>query len=278
LATSRFHRLFVRLGVTGAALLLLGSVAVVAPITAAKGAAVSSQSATTSITVTLTGSAVQMPSAVPSGIVRFSVNNASRGFAEFQLLRLNPTTTLQELLNAAATNNFYAIAALVKFAGGVQIAGTHNDVYVKLVPATYVAINLSNNTFMPFTVSGDVNRGQVPGYDYQVTLQDYQILIPSTIRGHATLKLFSHGPSIHEFDIFRLAPGATVQDFINCLMTNCSNPPAIPVGGMAAINPGTTVWLPVSLKPGNYVVACFIPARDGIPHAALGMISGFSAA
>ena len=44
------------------------------------------------------------------------------------------------------------------------------------------------------------------------------------------------------------------------------------VGGPNNVEPGESVTATIHLEPGEYGVACFIPADDGKPHAAHGMI------
>jgi hypothetical protein len=37
---------------------------------------------------------------------------------------------------------------------------------------------------------------------------------------------------------------------------------------------GTSIWVPVNLEPGTYVLVCFFPdIADGLPHAYHGMYS-----
>src|SRR5262249_16188355 len=49
-------------------------------------------------------------------------------------------------------------------------------------------------------------------------------------------------------------------------------------GGPGALNPARTAEVTLDLKPGNYVLACFVAGADGVPHLAKGMLKPFSVA
>lgn len=49
-------------------------------------------------------------------------------------------------------------------------------------------------------------------------------------------------------------------------------PPFTPVGGVQAILPGVSQTGTVNLDAGTYVLICFIPNAEGVPHFALGMV------
>jgi hypothetical protein len=70
-----------------------------------------------------------------------------------------------------------------------------------------------------------------------------------------------------------------LQDLQNFL--NQPNPTGAPpfesAGGLGAIQAGTSAWLKLNLKPGNYAVVCFVPdAKTGKPHFMLGMLNSFT--
>jgi uncharacterized cupredoxin-like copper-binding protein len=50
-------------------------------------------------------------------------------------------------------------------------------------------------------------------------------------------------------------------------------PPAMPLGGIGAIDPGQTATFTADLTPGNYGLICFVPdAKDGKLHLQHGMM------
>jgi len=67
----------------------------------------------------------------------------------------------------------------------------------------------------------------------------------------------------------------TTGDFFTLfeqLPPGAPNPPGIEsAGGVGTIAPGSSSAATVDLDAGNYMMLCFIPNAEGIPHVALGM-------
>ena len=77
--------------------------------------------------------------------------------------------------------------------------------------------------------------------------------------------------------IVKLAPGATVQDFLAAMEKPQGPPPGALVGGITGIAKGRTVDIATSFTAGDYALICFVPdAKDGAPHLAHGMVKQFS--
>jgi hypothetical protein len=85
------------------------------------------------------------------------------------------------------------------------------------------------------------------------------------------------GKESHEAGMVRLEEGKTLDDFRTNLATAAPEapPPAwqVAAGGPGPIFAGTTAVYTANLDPGTYVLACYVPAPDGQPHAAKGMVT-----
>ena len=46
--------------------------------------------------------------------------------------------------------------------------------------------------------------------------------------------------------------------------------------GFGALDGGQRGWITADLKPGDYVLICFIPGDDGVPHFSKGMLTSFT--
>jgi uncharacterized cupredoxin-like copper-binding protein len=46
-------------------------------------------------------------------------------------------------------------------------------------------------------------------------------------------------------------------------------------GAFATFAPGQSATPTLNLTPGTYMIVCFIPDKDGTPHAAKGMVQEF---
>ena len=103
---------------------------------------------------------------------------------------------------------------------------------------------------------------------------DYAFAGPDTIRaGLTTVRMQTGGKEMHQISIFRIDSGKTVAD-VNAAMKNPNAPPAWfkEVAGVNAPAPGLAAEVTMNLDAGNYMLLCFIPSPDGVPHVAKGMV------
>jgi hypothetical protein len=111
-----------------------------------------------------------------------------------------------------------------------------------------------------------------------VTASDFTLSLPDSLpAGVTTFNLVNKGTELHHMQILKLEQGKTIADFQAAMQQSHGPPPAWiafaggPQGGIPGSEMVTNVT--VSLRPGNYVVLCFIPSpSDGKPHVAKGMI------
>ena len=91
--------------------------------------------------------------------------------------------------------------------------------------------------------------------------------------GEVTVTLTNDGAEEHQISITRLREGKTMED-LAALSSDPSQLSAVleTFGGPNAVAPGASVTATSTLPAGEYLFACFIPAPDGIPHAAKGML------
>ena len=88
--------------------------------------------------------------------------------------------------------------------------------------------------------------------------------------GRQMIKVENDGRQDHQLRLDRLRPGASLQDWIE---VEDQGDVSEPVTGVARTGPGQTVYLPVNLSPGVYVLYCLVPdAVSGRMHAEMGML------
>ena len=97
--------------------------------------------------------------------------------------------------------------------------------------------------------------------------------------GLTTIQIRNLGREPHYAHLFRLNDGVTTERYMGVLQQDlkardsaASDALATQMGGPSTATPGSTVTVIQDLRPGQYVIGCFVANDKGIPHAALGMV------
>lgn len=109
-----------------------------------------------------------------------------------------------------------------------------------------------------------------------LTASDYAFEAPDTVpAGPTWIRMTNTGKEFHHVIVFHLEPGHTVEELLKATAGNPQPPAwAHPLGGPIAPSPGgtATTVTAVDLAPGTYALICVVPAADGMPHVAKGMV------
>mgnify|MGYP002780609300 CR=1 FL=1 len=108
-----------------------------------------------------------------------------------------------------------------------------------------------------------------------VRTRDFAFAAPDTVEsGTTTFRLINDGPDFHHLLLVRLEDGHTATELMQALAQHGPPPAwATLVGGPNTPGqPGLETRATLALTPGNYVMLCVIPAKDGKPHIAHGMV------
>lgn len=107
-----------------------------------------------------------------------------------------------------------------------------------------------------------------------VKTSDYAFDAPDTARaGLTTIRLVTNaGHEIHQVGLIRLDSAKTPADLLKAMKAPGQMPKwAVEVAGVNPPAPGRSAEATLTLEPGNYVLVCFVPSPDGVPHIAKGM-------
>ena len=107
------------------------------------------------------------------------------------------------------------------------------------------------------------------------TARDHAFDGPSSVNaGHVTLRLVNQGHDPHHAQLIRLTQGKTAKDFTEAVKAEPFATPAWAqyAGGPNAVMGNETTEATLDLEPGDYVVICQVPDRQGLPHLASGMV------
>ena len=107
-----------------------------------------------------------------------------------------------------------------------------------------------------------------------ITATEYSFDAPAEIpAGLTTLRLVTNGKELHHASLIKLDDGKTMDDFKQAIAKQGPTPAwMLAAGGPNAPHPGGTTEETQLLEPGNYVIVCFVPSPDGVPHVAKGMM------
>ena len=96
--------------------------------------------------------------------------------------------------------------------------------------------------------------------------------------GWTTLRLSNEeSQASHHMQLIQLPEGMTIEDLFAAFARPGPPPAGLKFsGGVGSLFAGGSGLATVNLAPGNYVMACFIPDDNGVPHAFGGMVKPFT--
>lgn len=107
----------------------------------------------------------------------------------------------------------------------------------------------------------------VNGVDYNFSAPDQ---VPA---GVVAFNLTNAGADLHALALLELPANHTLREFLDMYHSKGIIPPWMPTLGLTGpIAPNQEAFLTVRMKPGRYILACLIPARDGRAHTEKGMV------
>ena len=104
---------------------------------------------------------------------------------------------------------------------------------------------------------------------------DFSFDAPEQIEaGVVKVNLVNDGHEPHHAQVVRLNDDVTLDQFQTALQQGpeAAFPLVAFVGGPGLVDPGLETQVTLDLTPGQYVLLCFVPSHDGVPHLAKGMV------
>jgi len=243
--------------------------------------------------VTAVDFAYQVPATAPirAGLEKIRLHNEGSQPHQADIARLHDGVTFDQFVAALRQGSGPAMA-LVDFEGGINTIepGTTAVSRSKLTAGNYVLLcfvqgadgvpHVAKGMVTSFQVEGASHRTRTPATKGTVGLHSYGFDLPDGF-GHGTYAVTNSADETHEMSILRVAPGKTAQDvrdFLQATTPPAGPPPFTAAGGMGALSPGRTAYATVDLRPGDYVVTCFVPDDQAphLPHFMMGMFEPFT--
>lgn len=228
------------------------------------------------------------PDSIPAGLTTFRMTDSGKELHHATLIRLDSGKTAADFEAGMKTMKpGTPPPGWVIPAGGPNAVapGNTSELTMAVEPGNYVLVcfipdakgvpHVAHGMFRGLTVTSNASANMTePTADIEVTLKDYQFDFSRPLTaGKHTLKITTAPGQPHEFTFFQLMPGKTVADLTKYVETGMAGPPpAVPIGGVAAVAAGRSSFYTVDLKPGDYAIVCFLEdAKDGKPHFVHGM-------
>lgn len=103
---------------------------------------------------------------------------------------------------------------------------------------------------------------------------DYAFKVPASIKSGITVfNLVNVGRDVHAMTLLALPSPHTMKQFLDSFKATGKTPAwALVLGESGTVKPGMEAFVTARLKPGRYVLACFLAAADGRSHTEVGMV------
>jgi hypothetical protein len=243
---------------------------------------------TQSLTFTLSGDGksarISAPSEAETGLAEITLKNDRKGEGDLQLIRTEGDHSTEEVVKGlegamagkAFPDWFFAAGGV-----GTTAAGKSQTVTQVLEPGTYYAFNTegsqdqSDPASVPVVeVTGDASDETVEA-DETVDAFEYGFKAEQLSAGKTEVAFDNTGTQPHHLLAAPLTGDSTAEDVERAFKSEKGKPPFDEEGFLstAVLEGGEDQLVTLDLKPGRYVLFCFITDRQGgPPHALKGMV------
>ena len=152
-----------------------------------------------------------------------------------------------------------------------------NYVALCFIPDSAGVPHVMHGMMKEIVVAGARHDAAVPTADAVIRMSDFAFVAPVMTAGAHTFHVVNDGPQTHEVQLVRLPEGVTADQYLAALAPGATAPPpGEDLGGAGALSTGLDNYWTVTLTPGNYLLGCFVPDTDGVPHIMKGMLQAFT--
>ena len=240
------------------------------------------------VTIIATDYAFAAPDTIPAGLTTFKLLNQGREPHQAVLMG-GRGKSLAEIQAAMVAQGPIPEWLTFPAGPGVVMGTDSSNATSRLEPGDYyIVCFIPDPKGVPHVMMGMVRQLVVapapltasasaaePRADVVVTLSDYAFALSTPLTaGTHTIRVENAGPQLHEIGIEQLAPGKTIADWQRWLAGGMKGMgPSRPVGGLVGPDKGKAGWFTITLPPGKYLLACYVPdTKDQKPHVMHGMV------
>lgn len=235
------------------------------------------------VTIEVTADGLQVPAAIPSGLVTITYKNSTAAPTYPRVGWLKEGRTVAEFEQALLADDLPALMEMAIAPGAVDLApGDVKETIVMLPAGEILVINIPDDgsppQIKPVTTTPGAAEVAAPVAEFTAELNDFSFTMPAEIPAGVHLwEIRNRGQQWHEFSILKLSEGATMDDILALLATGEEAEGTLfaEVAFFGDMSPGITSWATLDLPAGEYTVVCLLPdVTDGelAPHAAHGQV------
>lgn len=230
------------------------------------------------ITVTMNGKTISVSGDLVSGGVKVVSKVTREPAGNPTFVRLDPGVTVPQVLKAASgdPNNIALIASIV-FSPQANKGTSWAE--VNLRPGNYVAVDLntseSNPALTTFTISPNSSPASLPKPRATMSSIEFGFRGPSTLHDGQLVRFGNHGFLVHMMFAARAPSKAKAEQIARLLKAGKDGKAQALADGsyqfFGILTHGQSEQQIVNLRPGYWVIACFMDTQDGREHTRLGM-------
>lgn len=239
-----------------------------------------------SLTFTISGDGkaakVTGPSSAETGTAEITLKNDGEGEGDLQLIRVEGKHSAEEAIEGLeSAMNGKAFPEWFFAAGGIGTiaAGKSQAVTQVLEPGTYYAFNTEGDlpeaeAVPAVEISGETSDETIEA-DETIDAFEYGFEADQLSAGNTEIAFDNTGAQPHHLLAAPLTGDATAEDVAEAFKSEKGKPPFEEKGfqSTAVLEGGEGQLVTLDLKPGRYVLFCFITDRQGgPPHALKGMV------
>jgi plastocyanin len=225
------------------------------------------------------------PQSAEAGLAEITLQNEGKADSDLQLIRVDGDHSAQEVIDGLGKAMKGQSFPDWFFAGGgvgPTPPGESRTVTQVLEPGTYYAFDTEGSEGPPdpksvtsTAVSGDASDEEVDANDGTISAFEYGFEADGVSADASEIAFENSGEEPHHIVYSPLTGDATAEDVERFLKSEKGKPPFSEkeAKNTAVIEGGESQLVGLDLKPGRYVLLCFVSDRQGgPPHALKGMV------
>ena len=236
------------------------------------------------ISVTMDGASIAVGGALQSGAVQVESTVTQVASADPMLFRLNPGVTADDVYAALATpelqdpNNASQFGSI---AFDAEVAKGTSDVQTTLQAGEYIAFDTRksdqpNWPHATFSIIESAQPASLPAASATIRAIEFGFRGPDTLRDGELVRFQNDGFLVHMIIGLRARNAADARQIAELLLAGKDAKASHLVVGfeglMFPVSTGAVQQQMLDVKPGRYVLACFMDTQDGREHTQLGMV------